>query len=107
MMNYLHNWVNTWKPAIDASIKSERALYVDTMGCMDDGHICYLVPPPKCHPRSVSGPAKLSHATGWKRRKQKEMPESPRFVYWYPITDYFTNILQHITDNTHTTPETT
>jgi hypothetical protein len=51
MTNYLQNWVNTWKPAIEASIKSPGTLSVNTMGCIDD-HFCYLVLPPKRPPRS-------------------------------------------------------
>ncbi len=47
--NYLQNWVNTWKPAIEASIKAARALSVNTMGRMDE-HFSYLVPPPKRPP---------------------------------------------------------
>jgi hypothetical protein len=43
---YLQNWVNTWKPAIEASMRSAKALSVDTMGRIDD-HFSYLVPPPK------------------------------------------------------------
>jgi hypothetical protein len=40
---------NTWKPAIQASIKSARALSLNTMERID-GHSCYLVPPPKDPP---------------------------------------------------------
>jgi hypothetical protein len=54
---YLQNWVYTWKPAIEASIRSAKALSVDTMGRIDD-HFSYLVPPPKRPPRSRVPPNK-------------------------------------------------
>jgi hypothetical protein len=97
---YLQNWVNTWKPAIEASIRSARALSVDTMGCIDD-HFSYLVPPPKQPPRSLVPPnfhTRHDRNLASQRRRWK----APAFVR--AITDHFSNVLQHMTANKQTTP---
>ncbi len=91
---HLQNWVNTWKPA------SAKALSVDTMGRIDD-HFSYLVPPPKQPPRSGVPPnfhTRHDGNLGNQRRRWKD----PAFVR--PITDDFSNVLQHLTANKKTTP---
>jgi hypothetical protein len=45
--NKLLNWVNTWNPAIAASVKSARVLAANTMRRMDK-HLGYLTPSPVC-----------------------------------------------------------
>jgi hypothetical protein len=98
---YLQNWVNTWKPAIEASIRSAKALSVDTMRLIDD-HFSYLVPPPKQPPRSRFPPnfhTRHDGNLGNRRRRWKV----PAFVR--PITDYFSNVPQRLTANKKTTLE--
>ena len=102
MTDYLQNWVNTWKPVKEASIKSARALSVETMGRMDE-HFSYLVPPPKRPQRSrVLLKFHTRHAGN---RGSRQRPwKVPAFVR--PITDYFDNIPQPSQTNMNTSPAT-
>ncbi len=79
------------------SIKSARALSINTMGCMDE-HFSYLVPLPKHLPRSQVPPNFHTQHDGNRGSRQRHWRRAPTLVR--PVTNYFINILQRMTDNT-------
>ncbi len=86
--NKLLNWVNTWKPAISASVKSARALAATTMRSMDE-HVGYLTPSAKRPARSRVPPRFHTLHDGnrsSRRRLWKALP-SVR-----PLSAYFAQI---------------
>jgi hypothetical protein len=86
--NDLLNWVNTWKPAIAASVKSARVLAANTMKRIDE-HFGYLTPSAKRPARSRVPPRFHTRHDGNRssRRRLWKAPPSVR-----PMSAYFARI---------------
>jgi hypothetical protein len=86
--NELLNWVNTWKPAIAASVKSARILATNTMKRMDK-HVGYLTPSAKRPARSHVPPQLYTRHDG-NRSSRRHLWKVPPLVQ--PLSAYFVQI---------------